>query len=54
MEQNEGALAREDKPRIKSTQVNRREQFACGHHEVDLSPFTEWKWVVDGQLVPRE
>jgi len=26
MERNEGALAREDKPRIKTTQVNRREQ----------------------------
>ena len=29
-------------------------QFACVHAEVDLSPFTETKWVVDGQLVPRE
>ena len=29
-------------------------QFACRHHEVDLSPFAESKWVVDGQLVPRE
>jgi len=27
-EQNEGALAREDKPRIKTTQINRREQFS--------------------------
>jgi len=29
-------------------------QFACVHPEVDLSPFAESKWVVDGQLVPRE
>jgi len=28
-------------------------QSACVHHEVDLSPFAESKWVVDGQLVPR-
>jgi len=29
-------------------------QLACVHLEVDLSPFAESKWVVDGQLVPRE
>jgi len=28
MEQNEGVLAREDKPRIKTTLVNRREHLA--------------------------
>ena len=29
-------------------------QFACVHPEVDLAPFSESKYVVDGQLVPRE
>jgi len=29
-------------------------QFACVHPEVDLTPFSESKCVVDGQLVPRE
>ena len=29
-------------------------QFSSVHPEVDLSPFAETKWVVDGQLVPRE
>ena len=29
-------------------------QFACVNPEVDLSPFVETKWVVDGPLVPRE
>jgi len=29
-------------------------QFACVHPEVDLSPFTESKCIVDGQLVLRE
>jgi len=29
-------------------------QFACVHPEVDLSLFTKSKWVVDGQLVPKE
>jgi len=29
-------------------------QFACVHLEVDLFTFAESKWVVDGQLVPRE
>ena len=29
-------------------------QFACVHPKVDLSQFAESKWVVDGQLVPKE
>jgi len=29
-------------------------QFACVRPEVDLSPFAESEWVVDGQLMPRE
>ena len=29
-------------------------QFACVHPKVDLSPFAESKWVVDGQLVLKE
>ena len=29
-------------------------QFACVHPEVDLSPFSESKCIVDGQLVLRE
>jgi len=29
-------------------------QFACVHPEMDLSAFAESKWVVEGQLVPRE
>jgi len=29
-------------------------QFACMHPKVDLSPFAKSKWVVDGQLMPRE
>jgi len=29
-------------------------QFSCVHPEVDLSPFSESKCIVDGQLVLRE
>jgi len=28
--------------------------FSCVHYEVDFSPFAKTKWVVDGQLMPRE
>jgi len=29
-------------------------QVACVHPDVDLSPFADSKWVVEGKLVPRE